>query len=108
MPIDTARAARPPAAPISEAERHARRELAACYRLADRMGWSDILKTLFEASVRPEFTYRHHWRLHDMILWDNRCAMHKALRDRMPGTYRHMHRTTVDGEPCGALYQGSV
>ena len=43
MPIDTLRAARSQAAPISEAERHARRDLAACYRLADRMGWSDII-----------------------------------------------------------------
>ena len=65
-----------------------------------------ILQTPFEASVRPEFTYRHHWQLHGMIFRDDRCAMHKALRDRMPGTYRHMHRTTVVGEASGALYQG--
>jgi ribulose-5-phosphate 4-epimerase/fuculose-1-phosphate aldolase len=54
MPIDTARAARPPAAPISEAERHARRELAACYRLADRMGWSDIISAHISHRVPGE------------------------------------------------------
>jgi taurine dioxygenase len=64
-----------------------------------------ILKPLFEHSVRPEFTYRHHWRLHDLVMWDNRSTMHKALRDRLPGTHRHMHRTTILGEPCGELYR---
>ena len=64
-----------------------------------------ILQPLFAHSVRPEFTYRHHWQPHDLIMWDNRSAMHKALRDRVPGTYRHMHRTTILGEPSGALYQ---
>ena len=34
---------RPAAAQVADAERHARRELAACYPLADRMGWSDII-----------------------------------------------------------------
>lgn len=64
-----------------------------------------ILQTLFRSSVRPEFTFRHHWRKYDLIMWDNRCAMHKALRDRVPGTYRHMHRTTVLGEPSGRLHE---
>ena len=31
------------ASSVSDEERHARRELAACYRLADRMGWSDLI-----------------------------------------------------------------
>lgn len=44
----------------------------------------------------------------EIIGADLSCAMHKALRDRMPGTYRHMHRTTVAGEPSGALCAGSA
>lgn len=54
MPIDTLRAARSQAAPISEAERHARRDLAACYRLADRMGWSDIISAHISHRVPGE------------------------------------------------------
>lgn len=65
-----------------------------------------ILTYLFQHAVRPENTYRHHWRTQDLIMWDNRSVMHKALRDRVPGTHRHMHRTTVLGEPSGELYQG--
>lgn len=64
-----------------------------------------ILQPLFAHAVRPEFTYRHRWQPHDLIMWDNRCAMHQALRDRLPGAHRHMHRTTILGEPSGALYQ---
>lgn len=67
-----------------------------------------ILQYLFAHSVRPEFTYRHHWRPGDLIMWDNRSTMHQALRDRVPGTHRHMHRTTVLGEPSGALYDAGA
>ena len=45
---------RPAAAQISDAERHARRELAACYRLADRMGWSDIISSHISHRVPGE------------------------------------------------------
>lgn len=38
MQSTLARRALPATSPVSDAERHARRELAACYRLADRMG----------------------------------------------------------------------
>jgi taurine dioxygenase len=62
-----------------------------------------ILQWLYTHSVRPEFTYRHQWRRGDLIMWDNRSAMHQALRDRVPGTCRHMHRTTILGEPSGVL-----
>jgi taurine dioxygenase/putative 2-oxoglutarate oxygenase len=50
-----------------------------------------------EFSVQPRFTYRHLWRPGDIILWDNRSAMHRAspydeVKDR-----RLMHRTTISG-----------
>jgi taurine dioxygenase len=63
-----------------------------------------ILDFLYRHSVRPEFTYRHRWQKHDLVMWDNRCAMHSTLFDRVPGTIRHMHRTTIRGEPSGKLY----
>lgn len=40
--------------PVSDAERHARRELAACYRLADRMGWSDLISAHISHRVPGE------------------------------------------------------
>ena len=46
--------------------------------------------------TRPEFVYRHHWRLHDLVFWDNRRAMHLATPYPIM-MRRHMHRTTVKG-----------
>ncbi|MBI3372837.1 MAG: TauD/TfdA family dioxygenase [Betaproteobacteria bacterium] len=57
-----------------------------------------ILNILFRHSTRPEFVYRHKWRVHDLIFWDNRCTMHYALADYDFSVRRHMHRTTIGGD----------
>jgi taurine dioxygenase len=56
-----------------------------------------LLAELTEHSVQPEFVYRHLWRLHDLVFWDNRCGMHIA-EPPPPNSNRHMHRTTVVGD----------
>ena len=66
-----------------------------------------ILQHLYQHSIRPEFTYRHRWQKHDLVMWDNRCTMHYAMMDRPAGSIRHMHRTTLVGEPSGRLYQAA-
>ena len=46
---------------------------------------------------RPELAWEHVWRVSDLVLWDNRCTMHR--RDAFdPTTRRIMHRTQVMGE----------
>ena len=57
-----------------------------------------ILEFLFRHSTRPEFIYRHKWRVDDLVFWDNRCTMHYALADYDFSVRRHMHRTTVGGD----------
>ncbi len=57
-----------------------------------------ILDFLFRHSTRPEFIYRHKWKVHDLVFWDNRCAMHYALADYDFSVRRHMHRTTIAGD----------
>jgi taurine dioxygenase len=57
-----------------------------------------ILEFLFRHSTRPEFVYRHKWRVNDMIFWDNRCTMHYALADYDFSVRRRMHRTTLAGD----------
>jgi taurine dioxygenase len=56
-----------------------------------------LLDFLFEQSCRPEFTYRHQWALGDVVMWDNRCALHYAVHD-YGQTPRLMHRTTIAGD----------
>jgi taurine dioxygenase len=55
-----------------------------------------LLAALFDHSEKPEFVYRHVWRVGDLIIWDNRCSMH--ARDDFPADQRRlMLRTTVQG-----------
>jgi taurine dioxygenase len=55
---------------------------------------------------QPKYVYRHKWRLHDLVFWDNRRVMHHATP--YPETQRrHMHRTTVKGD-APYLIRGQV
>jgi alpha-ketoglutarate-dependent 2,4-dichlorophenoxyacetate dioxygenase len=38
-----------------------------------------LLKYLTEAATRRQFVYAHQWRPHDLVMWDDRCSMHRAL-----------------------------
>jgi len=56
-----------------------------------------LLDELWSYVARPEFGYEHVWRVGDLVLWDNRCTMHR--RDAFdPNARRVMHRTQVKGE----------
>ncbi len=53
--------------------------------------------TLFANEERPEFIYEHDWRVGDLVMWDNRCALH--ARTDFDGSERRMlRRVTVKGE----------
>jgi taurine dioxygenase/putative 2-oxoglutarate oxygenase len=52
-----------------------------------------------EFAVQPRFTYRHRWAPGDIILWDNRSAMHRASPYDEVNHRRLMHRTTIYGTP---------
>jgi taurine dioxygenase len=68
-----------------------------------------LLGFLLEHAVRYEFTYRHVWRENDLILWDNRCLLHRALVDYdQMHQYRHMWRCALRGEKSGYLANGKV
>lgn len=58
-----------------------------------------LIGYLQEFAVRPEFVYRHRWRRGDAVLWDNRCTQHCATPFDDAKYRRHMHRTTIEGEP---------
>jgi Probable taurine catabolism dioxygenase len=56
-----------------------------------------LLAELNAHAVRDEFVYRHRWRQGDLVIWDNRCTMHKATPYDDTKYRRIMHRTTVAG-----------
>ena len=47
--------------------------------------------------TEPQFVYSHPWRLHDLVIWDNRSVLHRATTFDKTKYRRKMHRTTVAG-----------
>lgn len=57
-----------------------------------------LLRELREAATRPELVYTHRWQVGDLLMWDNRCMLHRG-RPWDESRYRRvMHRTTVAGD----------
>ncbi len=57
-----------------------------------------LIEQLFEYAASPRFVYRHMWRVHDGVLWDNRCMLHCATPFDESRYTRLMHRTTLEGD----------
>lgn len=65
------------------------------------MGEADgdaLLDALYAHCDQARFRYSHQWRAGDMLIWDNRAALHQATPVRMQGERRHMHRIMLKGE----------
>jgi taurine dioxygenase len=70
-----------------------------------RMAWIEgldlpeseaLLDEIWTHATSPEISFTHRWRVGDLVLWDNRCTMHR--RDPFDAaTRRVMHRTQVKG-----------
>ena len=53
-----------------------------------------LLDEIWKEATRPCLAWTHHWRAGDLVLWDNRCTMHR--RDAFdPAARRVMHRTQI-------------
>jgi taurine dioxygenase len=66
-------------------------------------GWTaeeskPLLDYLFQRATRHENIYRHKWRVGDVLMWDNRSAMHYGVKDYDDGMPRLMHRVTASGD----------
>ncbi len=53
-----------------------------------------LLRDLTEHATQPRFVVAHEWRVHDLVMWDNRVTMHRARR-YPADQVRDLHRTTV-------------
>jgi alpha-ketoglutarate-dependent 2,4-dichlorophenoxyacetate dioxygenase len=71
----------------------------ASHILGMREGESEaLLQELLEHATQPQFVYTHHWRDGDLVMWDNRCLLHRALANyEMEKHRRVLHRTVVTG-----------
>ena len=56
-----------------------------------------LLFELMEHATQRKYVYTHHWKSGDVLIWDNRCTMHRG-RWHDPAVVRDMHRTTVSDQ----------
>lgn len=55
-----------------------------------------LLDALWAHCTQARFTWYQQWRVGDLILWDNRCVMHRR-ENFDPMSRRIMHRTQIGG-----------
>jgi len=53
-----------------------------------------LLRDLIDHATQKQFIYRHVWRPHDFVIWDNRCTMHRARPFDDQTHRRELRRTT--------------
>jgi alpha-ketoglutarate-dependent taurine dioxygenase len=56
-----------------------------------------IIEELTAFCTQPQYVYSHAWREHDLVIWDNRCTLHRATPFDKTKYRRKLHRTTVAG-----------
>ena len=66
-----------------------------------------LLDELWRYAALPENCYAHHWRVGDLLVWDNRSTMHR--RDPFDASARRiMHRTQIKGRVTPRPYAGEL
>lgn len=65
-----------------------------------------LVEQLYEHATQDRFVYRHQWRQHDLVIWDNRCTMHAATALLTDRYRRDMRRSTInEGGPETSAYE---
>lgn len=64
------------------------------------VGWPEdkgrkLLDDLLARATAPEKIYRHEWREHDVVVWDNQAVLHRATPYDAEKHRRFMQRTTI-------------
>jgi alpha-ketoglutarate-dependent 2,4-dichlorophenoxyacetate dioxygenase len=61
-----------------------------------------LVAQLIAHTTQRQFVYPHRWRLHDLVMWDDRCTLHRGLGYDDLRWKRDMQRATVSdvGNTC--------
>jgi alpha-ketoglutarate-dependent 2,4-dichlorophenoxyacetate dioxygenase len=54
-----------------------------------------LLAELTAFATQPRFVYAHKWRVGDLVIWDNRCTLHRATPYQSTRYVRDLRRTTI-------------
>ncbi len=55
-----------------------------------------LIRDLTEHATQRQFVYSHTWRVHDLVIWDNRCTMHRGRTYDDQRYKRDMRRMTLE------------
>ena len=101
-PAEEERKARPPALHplVRTIKGSGRRALFLAAHVSRILGWPEdesraLLDELMQFATQPRFVYAHRWQVGDMVIWDNRCTMHRATPFEDNVHIRDLRRTTV-------------
>ena len=61
----------------------------------DDLEAKELIDELLAHSGQPQFTYTHRWRVNDLVMWDNRCTLHRGMPFDDLRFPRDMQRATV-------------
>ncbi len=102
VPSEEERAARPPAQHplVRQHPGSGRKALYIASHASHIVGWPHeegrtLLDDLMAFATEPRFVYVHKWQIGDLVIWDNRCTMHRASPFESEEHVREMRRTTV-------------
>lgn len=67
-----------------------------------------LLEELIAFATQPHFVYAHQWRVGDILIWDNRCTLHRGTEYDYRRHKRDMRRATINegGEDKSAIPEG--
>lgn len=67
-----------------------------------------LLEELLAFATQPQFIYAHQWRVGDILIWDNRCTLHRGTEYDYRRYKRDMRRATINegGEDKSAIPEG--
>jgi taurine dioxygenase len=58
----------------------------------------ELLDFLFAHQLKADFQYHHKWREGDVVMWDNRCVLHRAGGGYQYPDVRRLHKTVLAGD----------
>jgi alpha-ketoglutarate-dependent 2,4-dichlorophenoxyacetate dioxygenase len=95
-------AAPPVVQPLTGTAADGRKTLYISSHAADIVGWPVnkgrvLLDWLYDfACEQVQYRYRHHWQPNDLLIWDNRCTMHRGVPFDERNEKRDMRRATIN------------
>ena len=58
----------------------------------------ELLDEVYAFALQEKFQQRHHWQIGDILMWDNRCTMHRAITNFVVNERREFLRILLKGD----------